>query len=42
MTQIVITLDSPEIIDLEKSGDKEAAAKVLVLYLCVCFLKYTF
>lgn len=28
MKQIVITLDSPDIIATEKQGDKEAAAKV--------------
>lgn len=28
MKQIVITLDSPDIVSLEKQGDKEALAKV--------------
>lgn len=28
MKQIVVTLDSPEINELEKQGDKEAIAKV--------------
>lgn len=28
MKQIVITLDSPDIIAMEKQGDKEAVAKV--------------
>lgn len=28
MKQIVITLDSPDIVDMEKKGDKDAAAKV--------------
>lgn len=28
MKQIIITLDSPDIIALEKHGDKEAVAKV--------------
>lgn len=28
MKQIVITLDSPDIDDMEKKGDKAAAAKV--------------
>lgn len=37
MKQIVITLDSPEISYLEKIGDKEAVAKVLVLNLLVDF-----
>lgn len=33
MKKIVITLDYPEISDLEKRGDKEAVAKVLILYI---------
>ena len=37
MEQIVITLDYPEIIELEKKGDKEAVAKVTVLNIHLCY-----
>lgn len=42
MTQIVITLDSPEISELEKKGDKEAVAEVTVLNIHIYYQKYVF
>lgn len=41
MEQIVITLDIPEITEIEKKGDKEAIAKVLVLdNIIILIMKY--
>lgn len=39
MEQIVITLDIPEITEIEKKGDKEAIAKVLVLDIIILRVK---
>lgn len=39
MEQIVVTLDIPEITEIEKKGDKEAIAKVLVPYIIMLVIK---